>query len=138
MREWHTSQTQRGAELRLGFLSGMKQLKAELQTKLDLPGWISCRRDDPEGRSSQRSTGIGRINVVEGIKELRAKLNGHTYPREWKANAGRPAKCCIFLITPVSQEFGPPGEFSGWRASSTRPYAASLLAMPYWGWSYLM
>ena len=74
----------------------MKQPKAELQTKLDLPGWISCRRDDPEDRSSQRSTGIGRINGVEGIKELRAKLNGHTYPREWRANPGSQQNALFF------------------------------------------
>lgn len=65
-------------------MSGVKELKAELQTKLDLPGVISSGSDDPEVRSSQGRSGIGQIDVVEGIKELRPKLDGHALPWEGK------------------------------------------------------
>jgi hypothetical protein len=69
-------------------MSGVKKLKAEFQTKLDLPGWIIGGSDHPEVWSSQCRTGIGQIDLVEGIKKLRPKLDRHVFPRERKVLVG--------------------------------------------------
>ena len=62
----------------------MKQLKAELQTKLDLPGWISCGSTIPNPGVPSVAPGLGKIDLVEGIKEFRPKLDRHVFPGERK------------------------------------------------------
>ena len=52
-----------------------EQLEEELQRKLDFPGTVGCARDHSKARSSQCGAGTTQSYVVEGVKELSAKLN---------------------------------------------------------------